>query len=141
MSGIKNADTRLHLPNLVFGRIKNPVSSLQVSGIRFQISRIDKLILCLKNPSVIMKRLSALLTPDTRHLDFAGLVALARRPNPIPSRTRPLNSSAPMVLCLKTWESRSLPGLQNACVFSTSVDFDIARVSPCNIGKLPYYSP
>jgi hypothetical protein len=46
------------------------------------------------------------------HLSFAGLVALARSPNPIPSRTRPLNSSAPMVLCLKTWESRSLPGLQ-----------------------------
>src|SRR5438045_2206079 len=31
--------------------------------------------------------------------------------NPIPSRTRPLNSSAPMVLWLKPWESRSLPGL------------------------------
>src|SRR4029450_3994842 len=31
--------------------------------------------------------------------------------NPIPSRTRPLNPSAPMVLCLKTRESRSLPGL------------------------------
>ena len=45
------------------------------------------------------------------NLSFAGLVALARSPNPIPSRTRPLNSSAPMVLCLKTWESRSLPGL------------------------------
>ncbi len=44
-------------------------------------------------------------------LCFAGLVAIARSPNPIPSRTRPLNSSAPMVLCLKTWESRSLPGL------------------------------
>jgi hypothetical protein len=42
---------------------------------------------------------------------FAGLVAPARSPNPIPSRTRPLNSSAPMVLGLKTWESRSLPGL------------------------------
>ncbi len=45
-------------------------------------------------------------------LSFAGLVAVARSLNPIPSRTRPLNSSAPMVLCLKTWESRSLPGLQ-----------------------------
>ena len=44
-------------------------------------------------------------------LSFAGLVAVARSLNPIPSRTRPLNSSAPMVLCLKTWESRSLPGL------------------------------
>ncbi len=31
--------------------------------------------------------------------------------NPIPSRTRPLNAPAPMVLCLKTRESRSPPGL------------------------------
>lgn len=31
--------------------------------------------------------------------------------NPIPSRTRPLNTPAPMVLCLKTRESRSPPGL------------------------------
>src|SRR3954463_13327136 len=44
-------------------------------------------------------------------LSFAGLVALAKRLNPIPSRTRPLNASAPMVLWLKPWESRSLPGL------------------------------
>src|SRR5215472_15524180 len=42
---------------------------------------------------------------------FAGLVVVARSLNPIPSRTRPLNSSAPMVLWLKPWESRSLPGL------------------------------
>lgn len=49
-------------------------------------------------------------------LIFAGLVALARRPNPIPSRTRPSNSSAPMVLCLKTWESRSSPGLQRSAI-------------------------
>src|ERR1700712_2525176 len=45
---------------------------------------------------------------------FAGLVALAECPDPIPSRTRPSNAPAPMVLCLKTWESRSSPGLQNA---------------------------
>src|SRR6202043_1872495 len=44
-------------------------------------------------------------------LSFAGLVVLARSLNPIPSRTRPLDSSAPMVLWLKPWESRSLPGL------------------------------
>lgn len=44
-------------------------------------------------------------------LSFAGLVVLARSLNPIPFRTRPLNSSAPMVLWLKPWESRSLPGL------------------------------
>src|SRR5690606_40646445 len=31
--------------------------------------------------------------------------------DPIPSRTRPSNPSAPMVLSLKTWESRSLQGL------------------------------
>jgi hypothetical protein len=52
--------------------------------------------------------------PDTAcfvSLSFAGLVVLARSLNPIPSRTRPLNSSAPMVLWLKPWESRSLPGL------------------------------
>ena len=36
----------------------------------------------------------------------------AKRSDPIPSRTRPSNASAPMVLCLKTWESRSSPGLQ-----------------------------
>ena len=35
----------------------------------------------------------------------------AKRPDPIPSRTRPSNASAPMVLCLKTRESRSPPGL------------------------------
>jgi hypothetical protein len=44
---------------------------------------------------------------------FAGLVALARRLDPIPSRTRPSNALAPMVLCLKTRESRSSPGLQS----------------------------
>ena len=43
---------------------------------------------------------------------FAGLVTFAERSDPIPSRTRPSNAQAPMVLCLKTWESRSSPGLQ-----------------------------
>src|ERR1700710_2163676 len=42
---------------------------------------------------------------------FRGLVVLGRSLDPIPSRTRPLNSSAPMVLWLKPWESRSLTGL------------------------------
>ena len=45
-------------------------------------------------------------------LSFAGLVAMAGCPNPIPSRTRSLNASAPMVLRLKTRKSRSLPGLR-----------------------------
>jgi hypothetical protein len=39
------------------------------------------------------------------------LVALARAKHPIPSRTRPLSAAAPMVLRLKTWESRSPPNL------------------------------
>ena len=38
-----------------------------------------------------------------------GLVVTARGKHPIPSRTRPLSSVAPMVLRLKTWESRSPP--------------------------------
>src|ERR1700752_4172613 len=49
---------------------------------------------------------------DIRHPSFAGLVVVAGSQYPIPSRTRPLNSPAPMVLSLKTWKSRSLPGLQ-----------------------------
>src|ERR1043166_5543708 len=51
------------------------------------------------------------LSSGLRPLSFAGLVVLAGSLNPIPSRTRPLNSPAPMVLSLKTWKSRSLPGL------------------------------
>src|ERR1700758_1684542 len=42
---------------------------------------------------------------------FADLVVIARSLYPIPSRTRPSKSSAPMVLSLKTWKSRTLPGL------------------------------
>src|SRR5262245_25769631 len=58
---------------------------------------------------------------------FAGLVAMAGCPNPIPSRTRSLNASAPMVLCLKTWESRSLPGLPKA---KESVFFTMITANP-----------
>ena len=42
---------------------------------------------------------------------FADLVVLAEEFHPIPFRTRPLKPPAPMVLRLKTRESRSLPGL------------------------------
>ena len=59
-------------------------------------------------------------------LSFAGLVAIARSLNPIPSRTRPLNSSAPMVLCLKTWESRSPPGLQRTAIASIKTTHNAA---------------
>ena len=54
---------------------------------------------------------------------FAGLVVLAESLNPIPFRTRPLNFSAPMILRLKTWESRSLPGLPSAETVSSSLLF------------------
>src|SRR3977135_2641131 len=53
------------------------------------------------------------------HPSLADLVVLARGLNPFPYRTRPLNSSAPMVLSLKAWKSRSLPGLLKT-VFSSS---------------------
>ena len=39
------------------------------------------------------------------------LVIFAKGPHPIPFRTRKLSPSAPMVLCLKIWKSRTLPGL------------------------------
>src|SRR6056297_2983196 len=42
---------------------------------------------------------------------FLGLVVIARAKHPVPSRTRPLSAVAPMVLRLKTWESRSPPNL------------------------------
>ncbi len=45
----------------------------------------------------------------------ADLVAMPGGPHPIPSRTRPLSPPGPMVLRLKAWESRSLPGLPGAC--------------------------
>ena len=37
---------------------------------------------------------------------------IAKGPHPIPFRARKLSPSAPMVLCLKIWESRTLPGLK-----------------------------
>ena len=43
---------------------------------------------------------------------FFGLVVIARAKHPIPSRTRQLSAVAPMVLRLKTWESRSPPNLK-----------------------------
>ncbi len=73
---------------------------------------------------------------------FAGLVVLAGSKNPIPSRTRPLNSPAPMVLSPKTWKSRSLPGLPRTdiplqrCSYSSSTMFlflfnDVRSQTPC----------
>src|SRR6476660_6773007 len=56
---------------------------------------------------------------------FADLVVLAGGLNPIPSRTRPLNSPAPMVLSLKAWKSRSLPGLpRTESILDTMKDYE-----------------
>ena len=61
---------------------------------------------------------------------FAGLVVVAESLNPIPFRTRPLNSPAPMVLSLKTWKSRSLPGLQRT-------DLPLITISKPKTGSRP----
>ena len=42
---------------------------------------------------------------------LSGLVVIAAAKLPIPSRTRPISATTPMVLRLKTWESRSPPNL------------------------------
>ena len=49
---------------------------------------------------------------------FVDLVVIAERLHSIPFRTRTLRAPAPMVLCLKAWESRTLPGLQNVKILS-----------------------
>jgi hypothetical protein len=54
-----------------------------------------------------------------KKLFSADLVVLARGSNPIPFRTRPLIFSALMVLSLKAWESKSLPGLLKTVLLSS----------------------
>ena len=49
---------------------------------------------------------------------FVDLVVLAERLHTIPFRTRTLRAPAPMVLCLKARESRTLPGLLNVRLLS-----------------------
>ena len=46
---------------------------------------------------------------------LVDLAAMPGGPHLIPSRTQSLSPPGPMVLCLKAWESRSLPGLHGAC--------------------------
>src|SRR5262249_5292536 len=60
----------------------------------------------------------------------ADLVVLAGSLYPIPSRTRPLNSPAPMVLSLKAWKSRSLPGLPRTDISSRLGFSKAAAASP-----------
>src|SRR3954468_12613652 len=68
------------------------------------------------------------LTLGACRLSFAGPVTGARCLNPIPSRTRPLNASALMVLCLKTRESRSSPG-QPRTIPSLRNETDLQRLN------------
>src|ERR1700757_860111 len=74
--------------------------------------------------------LSVLCHATSVHPSFAGLVVLAGSLNPIPSRTRPLNFPAPMVLSLKTWKSRSLPGLPRTERLFTMLCCQSRRGSP-----------
>ena len=74
-------------------------------------------------------------------LSFAGLVVLARSLNPIPSRTRPLNSSAPMVLWLKPWESRSLPGLPRTKQFLFTCHDQTKRRLPSGKAAFLFWVP
>ena len=55
---------------------------------------------------------SSCLVQDAR-VRLVDLAAMPGGPHLIPSRTQSLSPPGPMVLCLKAWESRSLPGLQD----------------------------
>ena len=46
-----------------------------------------------------------------------SLVIIAKGQYPIPFRTRKSSPSAPMVLCLKAWKSRTLPGIKNFLIY------------------------
>ena len=75
------------------------------------------------------------------HSSLAGLVVRAGGLHPIPSRTRPLNSLAPMVLSLKAWKSRSLPGLPRTLLLDTMTvfakqDFAPSKRPPRKGGRL-----
>src|ERR1044071_2455841 len=65
------------------------------------------------NASAVRPTLIHLVSALVVVIGFDDLVVLAGVPHPIPFRTRSLSPPAPMVLCLKAWESRSLPGLQS----------------------------
>ncbi len=68
-----------------------------------------------------------------QRIRFVDLVVMPRGPHPIPSRTRSLSLSGPMVLRLKARESRSPPGLPNGCSpkpFNTQSHPDAGWSSP-----------
>ncbi len=64
-----------------------------------------------------------------RQAFFLGLVVIARAKHTIPSRTRPLSAVAPMVLRLKTWESRSPPNLVRRFEISLTMSQKNGRLS------------
>ena len=48
-------------------------------------------------------------------------MVIAERLHTIPFRTRTLRAPAPMVLCLKAWESRTLPGINQLGLYIMKV--------------------
>ena len=108
--------------NALINQCPSKASSRKVPYFSDEMMRRDKAFptpSSLRRPEGPSRRMIAAKHPDLLKaslllfLCFAGLVAFAERSDPIPSRTRPSNAFAPMVLCLKTWESRSSPGLQS----------------------------
>ena len=65
-----------------------------------------------------------------------GLVIIARAKHLVPSRTQPLSAVAPMVLRLKTWESRSSPNLISSShqYLSTMTQIQNRRCKTCSGG-------
>ena len=76
----------------------------------------SSVVLNLKGARLRPRRLCALQT------SFAGLVVLAEEFYPIPFRTRPSKPPAPMVLRLKSRESRSLPVLLRTSDKASSIE-------------------
>ena len=58
------------------------------------------------------------------------MVVIALAKHPIPSRTRPLRANTPMVLRLKTWESRSPPNLARSQRSLMTIQSPISSKSP-----------
>ena len=63
-------------------------------------------------PTRALNAINSLFTSLNKNTIKLCLVIIAKGPHPIPFRTRKLSPSAPMVLCLKIWKSRTLPGLK-----------------------------
>ena len=59
--------------------------------------------------------MSSLVLYKSIRAGLADLAAMPGGPHLIPSRTQSLSPPGPMVLRLKAWESRSLPGLLDPC--------------------------